>query len=356
MSLWSLMSNYRQGAFRNPFEQRLFKTVRDALAWCMSYATNERFPHPVKGAVYHNVQTAEFHGELSTTDTFADPQSREIDVLLELELPQKIRLLTSGKDSEHRQKLEHVGDYEGLLASLRSNDKGWLYWAMIVARKGFQSGCEETAKRADIALVPPITGSVEWLSVLTEEEVLDRVTDAVKIFTLGDAWRRDPSSYRTGDVYNSIYVGTREPLGLPGTTHIRQPDGSEKPMKKFIEEALAKPENRFRIPLSRDRMYVPFFAPPMVQSAAQDGTLKSSPVGSTIIGSSRGMRLFRVRTETGRELVADAQRALYTIPPGRPSRQLVRVDCLHVGTKILCSNEDGTQTRLEAVSLVEEIR
>ena len=350
------MSNYRQGAFRNSFEERLFETIRDSLAWCTSYAINEGFPHPVEGAVYHNVQTAEFHGELSTTDTFAGPQSREIDVLLELELPQKIRLLTSGKDSEHRQNLEHVGDYEGLLALLRSNDKRWLYWAMIVGRKGFQSGCEETAKRADIALVPPITGSVEWLSVLTEEEVHDRVTDAVKIFTLGDAWRRDASSYGTGDVYNSIYVGTREPSGLPGTTRIRQPDGSEKPIKNVIEEALAKPENRFRIPLSRDRTYVPFFAPPMVQSAAKDGTLKSNPVGSTIIGTSGGIRFFRVRTETGRELVTDGQRALYTVPPGRSSHQLVRVDGLRVGTQILCSNEDGTQTRLEAVILVEEIK
>ena len=145
------MNNYRQGAFRNAFEQRLFETVRYALAWCTSYAANEGFPYPVKGSVHHNVQTAEFHGELSSTDTFADPQSREIDVLLEFELPRRIRLLISSKDSEHRQKLEHVGDYEGLLASLRSNDNGWLYWAMIVARKGFQSGCEETAKRADIA-------------------------------------------------------------------------------------------------------------------------------------------------------------------------------------------------------------
>ena len=231
-------------------------------------APQSAFPHSVKGEVYHNVQTAEFHGELSTTDTFSYPQSREIDVLVELELPRQIRLLTSGKDSDHRQKLEHVGDYEGLLASLRSNDHGWLYWAMIVARKGFQSGCEETANRADIALVPPITGSVEWLSVLTEEEVLDRVTDAVKIFTLGNAWRRDHNSYQTGDVYNSIYVGTREPSGLPGTTRIRQGDGSEKQMKEFIEEALAKPENRFRIPLSRDRTYVPFFAPPRVRTGS----------------------------------------------------------------------------------------
>ncbi len=227
---------------------------------------------------------------------------------------------------------------------------------MIVARKGFQSGCEETAKRADIALVPPITGSVEWLSVLTEEEVLDRFTDAIKIFTLGDAWRRDRNSYRNGDVYNSIYVGTREPSGLPGATRIRQGDGLEKPMKEFIEEALAKPENRFRIPLSRDRTYVPFFAPPSVQSSTKDGKLTSSEVGPTIIGSSRGMRFFRVRTETGRELVADGQRALYTVPPGRSGRQLVRMDSLRVGKQILCSNDEGMQTRLEAVRLVEEIK
>ena len=127
MPLGWLMKDYRQGAFRNSFEKRLFETVRDAVAWCAIYAAKEGFPRPVKGEVYHNVQTAEFHGELSTTDTFADPQSREIDVLVELELPQQIRLLTSGKDSDHRQKLEHVGDYEGLLASLRSNAQGWLH-------------------------------------------------------------------------------------------------------------------------------------------------------------------------------------------------------------------------------------
>jgi hypothetical protein len=227
---------------------------------------------------------------------------------------------------------------------------------MIVARKGFQSGCEETAKRADIALVPPITGSVEWLNVLTEEEVLDRVTDAVKIFTLGDAWRRDRNSYRNGDVYNSIYVGTREPSGLPGTTRIRQGDGSEIPMKDFIGEALAKPENRFGLPLSRERTYVPFFVPPRVQSNTKGGQLISSEVGSTTIGSSRGIRFYRVRTETGRELVADGQRGLYTMPPGRSSHQLVRVDCLRVGTQILCTNDDGTQTRLESISVIEEIR
>ncbi len=128
------MKGYRQAAFRNEFENRLFETVRDAVVWCADYAVEEHFQHSVKGEVYHNVQTAAFHGELSATDTFAEPQTREIDVLLELEQPQQIRLLISGKDSNHRQKLEHIGDYEGLLAALRSNDGGWLYWAMIVAQ------------------------------------------------------------------------------------------------------------------------------------------------------------------------------------------------------------------------------
>ena len=225
-----------------------------------------------------------------------------------------------------------------------------------VHSKGFQSGCEETAKRADIALVPPITGSVQWLSVLTEEEVLERVADAVKIFMLGDAWRCDASWYSSGSVYNSIYVGTREPSGLPGTTRIRQADGSEKPMKDFIGEALAKQDNRFHIPLSRERTYVPFFDPPMLQSMGKDGVGTSSPASSTIIGSLHQMRFFRIRTETGRELVADAQRALYIMPPGRSSRQLVRVDGLRVGTQVLCSNDDGTETRFEAVTLIEEVR
>ena len=84
------MKAYRQGAFRNPFEERLFETVQDALVWCANYAAKESFPYPVNGEVYHNVQTAEFHGELSTTDTFADPQSREIDILVELELPRQL--------------------------------------------------------------------------------------------------------------------------------------------------------------------------------------------------------------------------------------------------------------------------
>jgi hypothetical protein len=127
-------------------------------------------------------------------------------------------------------------------------------------------------------------------------------------------------------------------------------------MKDFIGEALAKPANRFRIPLSRDRTYVPLFDAPKLQSMGKDGILTSTPASSTIIGSSHEMQFFRIRTDMGRELVADAQRALYIMPPGRTSRQLVRVDELRIGAQVLCSNDEGTETRLETVTSIEEVR
>ena len=71
---------------------------------------------------------------------------------------------------------------------------------------------------------------MEWLCVLTVEGVLERATDAVKIFLLGESWRRDFRSYRSGDVYNAIFVGTREPSGIPGTTKNRRGDGADIPM------------------------------------------------------------------------------------------------------------------------------
>jgi len=300
------------------------------------------------------VQTMDFHGELSVTDTFSDPQSREIDALVELKQPKWIRLLISVKESAYRQSLEHLGDYEALLNALRSNTNGCLYWALVVARRGFQSGCEETAKRADIALVPPITGDTGWMNVITAEEVLDRVSDALKIFVLGESWRRDASSYSTGEIYNAIFVATREPSGMPGITRIRKGSGCEIAMKDFIGDALRKPRNRFRIPISRERMYIPFFDLPTIQSVSKEGATTSANVASVIISTASRMRFFKVRTETGRELIADGQRALYTILPGRTSRKLIRVDSLKAGTRILCADENGKESRLEVVTSVEE--
>jgi hypothetical protein len=306
--------------------------------------------------VYHNVQTAEFHGPLAEVDSFADPQTREIDCLLELDRPQRIRLLMSVKDSMHRQTLEHLGDYESLMNVLRTEPRGWLYWAMIVARKGFQTGCEQTAKRADIALIPPLTGDIAWLTVITEEEVLDRVSDAIKVFVLGNAWKCNSSFYESGSMYNAIYVATREPSGVPGGTRIRVPAGSEVPMGDFVREAMAKEHNRFRIPLSRDRIYVPFFEPPHVQSVDREGAVVSNPVGSTIVSSGVGLRFFRIQTETGRELIADAQRALYAVQAGQHGRKLVRIDQLKIGTQILCVDDQGTGSRSERIVAVEELK
>jgi hypothetical protein len=348
------MKKYRQGKFRNQFERVVFERVRETLEWCMRFASTD-YPYSVKGEVYHNVQTIDFHGELSVTDTFSDPQSREIDALVELEQPKRIRLLISAKESAYRQSLEHLGDYEGLLNALRSNANGWLYWALVVARRGFQSGCEETAKRGDIALVPPITGDTGWINVITEEEVLDRVSDALKVFVLGESWRRDANSYSTGEIYNAVFVATREPSGMPGATRIRKGSGREIAMKDFISDALREPRNRFRIPISRRRTYVPFFDAPTVQSVSKEGATTSAPVASVIVSTASGMRFFKVRTETGRELIADGQRALYMQPRGRTSRKLIRVDGLKAGIRILCAGEDGKESRLEVVTSFEEL-
>ena len=348
------MKKYRQGRFRNSFEKLVFETIRDTLQWCSRFASMG-YPYVVQGEVYHNVQTIDFHGELSVTDTFVAPQSREIDALVELEQPKRIRILISAKGSAHRQNLEHLGDYESLLNALRSNHYEWLYWALVIARRGFQSGCEETAKRADIALVPPITGNSEWLTFITKEEIIERVSDALKVFILGESWRRNADSYRTGDIYNAVFVATREASGMSGATCIREGSGHEIAMKDFIGDALKKHGNRFRIPISGGRTYVPFFDAPAVQSAARDGTLTSAPVASVIVSPASEMRFFRVCTETGRELIADGQRALYTQPHGRSSRKLIRFDRLKPGTMVLCTDEDGARSRLELVTLVEEL-
>lgn len=350
------MASYRQGAFRSVLEQRVFEVVRDTLQWCIEFAAANAYPYPISGTVYHNVQTAEFHGRLTEVDSFADPQTREIDCLLELDQPKPIRVLTSVKDSGHRQTVEHLGDYESLLNLLRGSQSGWLYWATVVARKGFQTGCEQTAKRADIALVPPLTGDVAWLAVLTEEEVLERVSDAIKVFVLGEAWKCDVGFYQCGTIYNSIFVATREPSGVPGSTRIRIPDGTEVPMRDFLQDAMAKESNKFRIPLSRSRTYVPFFDPPFLQSVARDGSVVPNAVGSTIVSSGVGLRFFRVRTDTGRELIADAQRALYVVQRNEQGRKLVRVDQLKIGTQVLCVDDDGTGSRPECIVAIEQLQ
>ena len=54
-----------------------------------------------------------------------------------------------------------------------------------------------------------------------------------------------------------------------------------------------------------------------------------------------------MRTETGRELITDSQRALDTVPPGRTSRKLVRVDTLKVGMQILCANEAKVSLQID---------
>jgi len=349
------MHSYRQGIFRNSFEERIFDKIRRTCRWCVQFA-DRGYAGPLAASVFHNVETRDFHGTLSDVTTFAGPQSREIDILLEVYEPQQARLLVSCKDLMKQVQIDHVSDYEALLNALRSSAHDWMYWAMVVAQHGFQSGCEDTAKRADIALIPPVTGNVVWLKYLSSEDVAEMVQDAIKVFLLGEIFWLDASSYSAGNLYNAMFIVTREPSGMLGQTKIRKPDGRETQMEAFVDEAMAKEANKYRIPLSRRRTYIPLFDPPRVQSMDKRSKLASSPVRSVTISPATGIDFFRVRTAKGRELIADRQRAVYTPNADGSRHRLVRIDKLRVGTKIICVSEDGATTELDEVREVETLR
>jgi hypothetical protein len=250
----------------------------------------ESYPFSITASVFHNVQTIDFHGILSDIDTFSQPQSREIDVLLETHEPKKCRLLISCKDYATQVEVKEIGDLKELMTSLRTSPNEWLYWSLAVGRHGFQAGCEAMAKTADIALVPPVTGNVAWLKYLTLEEIVERVEDAIKVFLLGDISWLDASSYTEGNLYNGIIIATREPSGMPGQTKIRNGESKETTMKAFIDEALKRKGNKFEVPLSRGRTYIPLFDPPQIQSLNKQGQVVSSvdqlKPGTKILGVS----------------------------------------------------------------------
>lgn len=329
---------YFQGKFRNNFEKQVLETVKEQISWCNQYA-EKGMAKAFHADAYHNVQTKDFHGELSEITTFSSSQSREIDVLLEVDLPQKYRLLISVKKHASAITLEHLGDMESLLQQMKKNEE-WCYLGMVVGRRGFQSGCEETAKRADIALVPPITGNPEWFKVITLEEIIERLSDAVRSFLLfGVHWLQNTKRDH-GDFYNEIFIITREPSGLPGNTNISAGKERNISMSKFVEEALQHPENQFVIPLSRERNLHPLFKPVEIMSADDEGNQVVSHVRSIVSGKSTQIKFYKVQTANGREMIADGQRALYVIDDNN-HRRLVRVDQLKVGQQILVADENG---------------
>jgi hypothetical protein len=163
---------------------------------------------------------------------------------------------------------------ESLLAFLRVAT-GCCYLGLVVGRRGFQSGCEETAKRCDIALIPPLTGNTDWLKLITREEILERVRDAVRALLLFGVHWLSASSRGSGDFYNEVFVVAREPSGLPGTTKIAIPNGENITLSDLIRAALKEPENQLVIPLRRNRELHPLFKPVEVTSLSPDGSVRS---------------------------------------------------------------------------------
>jgi len=343
------MRRYREGKFRNHFERKLFQGMEAEIAWCRDFVSKGR-AKAFEAGVFHNVQTLDFHGPLSSVPTFGSPQSREIDILVEIVKPRQVRLLTSLKDHSSAISVDHVGDIESLLSVLR-NDVAWCYLGMVVARHGFQSGCEESAKRGDCALVPPITGNTEWHKLITEEEILERTRDALRALLLfGCHWLPDQECGH-GDFYNEVYVLTREPSGLHGKTKVMSPSARQVSMKSFVEAALAKPANAFPIPISGGRVLHPLFDPVEIISVNREGKQVTSRVRSIVKGRATGIEFYRVRTESGREIISDGQRALYIIDDYGLQR-LVRVDTLRVGAAVLVA-DDAHGSKTERATVVE---
>lgn len=347
------MTCYREGEFRNDFERKLFQELEAEITWCHDFVSQGR-AKAFEADVFHNVQTLDFHGPLSSVPTFSCPQSREIDIFIEIAKPHQVRLVTSLKEYSSAVSVDHIGDMESLLSVLRNN-AAWCYLGMVVARHGFQSGCEESAKRADCALIPPITGNAEWHKLITEEEIIERVRDAARALLLfGCHWLPDQSR-ESGDFYNEVFVLTREPSGLSGKTKVRTPSFGQVSMEDLVGAALAKPANAFPIPISRGRVLHPLFDPVEITSVNREGKQVSSRVRSIISGSTRDIEFYRVRTESGREITCDGQRALYSIDEFGFQR-LVRVDTLRVGAAVLVADEpnDSKTERVTAVELLDQ--
>lgn len=342
---------YPEGNFRNDFEREVFQALEAELTWCRDFVSSGQ-AKAFEADLFHNVQTLDFHGPLSSVPTFSTPQSREIDILVEIVKPHPVRLLTSLKDQSAAIGVDHIGDLESLLTVLQSQGT-CCYLGMVVARHGFQAGCEESAKRADCALLPPITGDTDWHKLITKEEIIERTRDAMRVLLLfGCHWL--PGQERAhGDFYNEIFVLTRQPSGMPGTTKVSSPAAGQVSMKDFVEAALAKPVNAFTIPISGGRVFYPLFDPIEITSVDRQGNQVISRVRSILKGSGAGVAFYRVRTDSGRELICDGQRALYVIDShGR--QRLVRVDTLRVGAAVLVADETHG-SKAERIALVESL-
>lgn len=309
----------------------------------------------LKAQIYHNVNTSEIIGKLTDKTTFSKPLGREIDIFVKVTSPKKLFIFISVKNVNSPLKATHLSDFVDTLQKARRK-VAFPILAAVISHSGFQSGCEELAKDADVALVPPISGDPYWFKTLTTEDIVEKAQIMLTLAVLVASKWYSKRSYKTGDFYNEVYVVTREPSGMPGSTSVKMADGTTKSMEDLFNKVVKSKLGKWVLKFG-DLEYIPLEKPLKVKSKDKFGKIVTSKVNAIMRRKRPSTPYVYLKTASGRELICDPQRGFYIKEEGY--ERLYRADQLKIGMKILAYDEktdDVFEDELVAIEWSDDLR
>ncbi|TSA43176.1 hypothetical protein D4R54_01325 [archaeon] len=344
------LSNHKERKFKNPLEKKLYSLFNRVLSQS-SLAFKEIHNSGLVVSLLHNVTTDCICPAISKSVTFSKPLRREIDLLVDVKRPKNIKILLSVKNTTRPVGIQQLADFKDTIMRLRAVVKYPVMGAMI-SRNGFQSACEAIAKEADIALVPPITGAPSWFKRLTERAILRKAEYLLRFTLLHAITRYKRNSYERGEYYNQVYLITRESSGLPSTSEVRMANGSRLTMAQIFNKVVKKRLGSYALSFG-DLEYVPLRRPLEVMSVDKDGRKVMSRISAVIRQKRRFPYYVKLKTMSGKELVCDPQRGLYTLKNGR--QRLIRADKLRLSMRILSYDESRKKVIQDEVISIERV-
>jgi hypothetical protein len=343
---------YSEGPFRDNFEELIYAILKARLSKIRS-AFFKMYNQRLRAKIYHNVNTLEIVGKLTDRTTFSKPLGREVDLFVKVTSPKRLFIFMSIKNSNSPIKASHVGDFADTLQKARRKVT-FPILASIISRSGFQSGCEELAKDADVALVPPISGDPYWFKTLTVEDVIRKAQYMLDLALLVTLRWYSKRCYKSGDFYNEVYVVIREPSGMPRSTPVKMANGTTKIMEDLFKEVVNHELGKWVLKFG-ELEYIPLEKPLEVKSKDKLGRIVTSKVRAIMRRKRPSTPYIRLKTATGRELICDPQRGLYVREKGY--ERLYRADQLRIGMKILAYDEEADKVfddELIEIELVDD--
>ncbi len=148
--------------FKNGFEKKIFET-------CSVFLDEDRI------SIEHNyiVKTEK------TIVSFTGNPKKEIDVLT-MVFPENIKLLISCKDFGSNVPPSAVQEWGDVLKVLNKHSIFSTYFGLVVASKGFSSGCEAWAKADNLGLIPPFRGEKNNFN---EEQIFKMLQRVIHVFS-----------------------------------------------------------------------------------------------------------------------------------------------------------------------------